>query len=132
MEDEVKDIDVNVQSRDSRAEVLQLWKELLVGYEVSGEYSIFTFTPPEGLSIDLFINEESFLFVTVIDGVHVVPLAELIRLYHGEVEGKKREIEFVRDVSDPKYRALAPQLIDKHNRLLERLKKLLLCYTQKK
>lgn len=133
----VKDIDVNINTNEKGITILNRWLQIVpvtysAQYDVNYPIGIFNLNDVTGkeLSFDVFVNEDHILYREQIGAFHVERLDKMIEKLYSDLLGRKREIEFLQVLKSPHSYNL-PELLEKYNRMLNRLQLLVKCYDQR-
>lgn len=130
----VKDIDINIITKATGETILNRWLSIVppsytAKYDVNYPITIFTLTDTTGkdLPIDIFVNEQYIFNTEQIGPFRVQKLDNMITSYYQELLGRKTDIELIRNGTINWNPEELPILIDKYNRMFERLKLLAEC-----
>lgn len=134
----VKDVDVSINTTERGLTVVQRWLAIIpsthrTDYDEKYPIGIFKIVDPTGsdMSLDIFVNEDYFSSVEEIGGFYVESLGKMINNLHQELVGRKADIEFMRERKEKWTQEQISGDVDKYNRLLARLKLLILCFKKR-
>lgn len=127
--------DVNVETDADGRTILDRFLSIVppsytAKFDVNYPISIFTLLDESGedIPVDVFVNQEYIHDTKRIGAFRVERLDTLINKYYRELLGRKMDVELIQSGVIDWNREEIPLLIDKYNRLLNRLQLLVECY----
>jgi len=135
----INDIDVAINTDVSVQVIIDRWLLIVpssytVRYNPEFPISIFTLTDTTGsdFSLDIFVNDDDFTYTEKIGSFNVERLDLMIKRLYSELYDRKSDIEFLRDDPDAMPNIVLQQIIEKYNRMYDRLILLGECFKKRR